>query len=319
MRLVRYGMTLFLRDVAAVPADRDSSMEFGRDETSLAIGSDVAILKESGGFGWNGVYAALTQERPHVAVHRAIPDIWLASTLTGVDLGRSSGGSRKHGTLPGGLTSILPPDESVRDEIGQPVTAMHVFLRANVLREVADEMFPGHRADRAVLPVFATRDPVLALFIDAIRMSLNEPAGSNTLKIEYLQRAMAAHLLQHHSADGHVQHRSTREGLSPRQLRRVSNYIDENLDAPLQLNELAAVAGVSRTQFIRRFATSTRMTPHRYVVEARIRKAKTLLSDRRLPLTDVAYMCGFSSHAHFSTVFRRLTGVSPATWRQVTG
>lgn len=295
-------------------------VEFGRDETSLIVGDDVSILKSSDGFGWTGLYAALTQERPHTATHRAIPDIWLASAMTEIDVRRaSSGGHSDHGVLPAGLTSILPPGESVRDEIGASLTALHVFLRTDLLREVADEMFPKHRVDDAVLPVFATDDPVLALLLQAIRISLNEPAGSNVLKLEYLQRALAAQLLSKHSADSGIGYRSSREGLSPRQIRRVVDHIRENLETPLPLAELAAIAGISRTPFIRRFTASFRKTPHQYVMEIRVQRAALLLLDHKLALAEIAIACGFSSQAHFGTIFKRLTQVSPAVYRTLHG
>lgn len=294
--------------------------EFGRDETSLIVGEDVSILKSSDGLGWTGLYAALTQERPHAAAHRAIPDIWLASAVTAIDVRRaSSSGHTDHGVLPGGLTSILPAGESVRDEIGASLVALHVFLRSDVLREVADEMFPKHRVDDAILPVFAANDPVLALLLQAIRASLNEPAGSNALKLEYLQRALAAQLLSKHSVDSGIGYRSSRDGLNPRQIHRVVNHIRENLETPLPLAELAAIAGTSRTQFIRRFTASFRKTPHQYVMEARVQRAALLLLDRKRALAEIAIACGFSSQAHFGTIFKRLTQVSPAVYRALHG
>jgi transcriptional regulator GlxA family with amidase domain len=50
-------------------------------------------------------------------------------------------------------------------------------------------------------------------------------------------------------------------------------------------------------------------------MEARIRRAKALVLDRRFSLIDVAVACGFSSHAHFSTVFKRHARTSPSAWR----
>lgn len=80
--------------------------EYRRDQTSLGASSEVTILKASDGFGWTGLYAALTDERPHEAFHRAIPDIWFATTLQGVELSRTTGTHRQRALLPADLVSI---------------------------------------------------------------------------------------------------------------------------------------------------------------------------------------------------------------------
>ena len=289
--------------------------EYRRAQSSLHVHPDVTVVKSSEGLGWTDVYAAVTDERPHLAIRKAIPDVWFASTLTGIDLRRSVGGEQYHGVLPSNLVTITPGGMAVRDEIAAPATALHVYLKNEVMQEVADDLFATHRSDRAIIPAFATEDRMLYLLMHAIRAALDEPPRSNMLKAEHLARALASHILQLHSTDGTTRTRVS-EKLGSNQLRLVVDYIEANLGGEISVKELAAIAGLSREQFFRRFKASMRMTPHRYLMTARIERARSYLADPRLELVSIALMCGFSSQAHFGTVFRRFMGMSPACYRR---
>jgi AraC family transcriptional regulator len=98
-------------------------------------------------------------------------------------------------------------------------------------------------------------------------------------------------------------------------LRRVEDYIKEHFDRRITLRDLAAVAGLSRMHFAAQFRTATGYRPHDYVVTQRIEYAKSLLSDSEITLAEIALNAGFSAQAHFSTVFKRVTGSTPAQWR----
>ena len=88
-----------------------------------------------------------------------------------------------------------------------------------------------------------------------------------------------------------------------------------HLDQALSLADLAAVAGLSRMYFAGQFRAATGYRPHDYLLYQRIESAKSMLSRTDMPLAEVALSVGFQAQAHFSTVFKRLTGQSPARWR----
>jgi AraC family transcriptional regulator len=107
--------------------------------------------------------------------------------------------------------------------------------------------------------------------------------------------------------------------LSPlprRILRRVLDQMEAGLDSGLTLTELAAESGYSRTHFLRMFRSATGQSPHRYLLELRLKKAETMLASYTCSLIDIALACGFSSHAHFSTAFRSRYGLSPSAYRR---
>jgi len=70
------------------------------------------------------------------------------------------------------------------------------------------------------------------------------------------------------------------------------------------------------SHFIRAFKATTGMTPHAFLTDLRIARAAEQLKTRGLSITEVALACGFSSPGHFSTVFRRIVGVTPSKYRK---
>ncbi|MBZ5759574.1 MULTISPECIES: helix-turn-helix transcriptional regulator [Rhizobium] len=106
-----------------------------------------------------------------------------------------------------------------------------------------------------------------------------------------------------------------RSRLAAWQLRRVVDYIEENCLRNIRLEELASLTSMSQSHFSHAFKASTGIPPHQWQTKARLDRAKQLMiSDT--PLTDVAVETGFSDQAHFTRVFRKHIGTTPANWRK---
>jgi AraC family transcriptional regulator len=100
-------------------------------------------------------------------------------------------------------------------------------------------------------------------------------------------------------------------------LKRVTVYIDQNIDQPLSLDCLARAAGLSRMHFASLFRKATGLRPHDYVVRRRVERAQQLLSGSPDPIVEIALAVGFQSQSHFTTVFKRVFGITPHLWRQL--
>ncbi len=98
-------------------------------------------------------------------------------------------------------------------------------------------------------------------------------------------------------------------------LRRVTEYVQQNLDKNLTLADLAATVYMSPYHFARLFKCSTGEPPHRFVVRQRITHAQSCLTAEGLSIAQVARMAGFRTPSHFTTVFRRVLGVTPGAYR----
>ena len=97
---------------------------------------------------------------------------------------------------------------------------------------------------------------------------------------------------------------------------RARRYIDECYDLPLDLTEISKQACLSRYHFLRLFRDTFETTPHQYLIQRRIEKAKELLRSRGLSVTDVCFEVGFQSLGSFSSLFRRCVGSAPINYRR---
>lgn len=103
--------------------------------------------------------------------------------------------------------------------------------------------------------------------------------------------------------------------LAPEVLERVTLYISKNLGSRLTVRGLASIARFSPSHFSRAFKAGTGLSPHRFIIEQRVERAKALLKDSSIPLVDVAYSAGFASQSHMTQLFRKHVGVAPGQWQ----
>jgi AraC-like DNA-binding protein len=99
-------------------------------------------------------------------------------------------------------------------------------------------------------------------------------------------------------------------------LRRAHDHIDRHYQQSLDLDQMAAVAGVSRYHFARSFEAAYGQTPMRYLTRRRIERAEDLLRSANLTVTEVCMLVGYASLGSFSATFRRLVGESPSAYQK---
>ena len=99
-------------------------------------------------------------------------------------------------------------------------------------------------------------------------------------------------------------------------LERARRFIDLCYDLPLNLDQISSQACFSRYHFLRLFREAFDKTPHQYLVERRIEKAKELLSSPQLRVTDICFEVGFQSLGSFSSLFHKTVGQPPNTYRE---
>jgi AraC family transcriptional regulator len=105
-------------------------------------------------------------------------------------------------------------------------------------------------------------------------------------------------------------------GLAAWQQKRVADYIEEHLSEEIPLSTLAALANLSPYHFSRAFRQSFAMPPHRYHISRRIDRAKCMLANVSLSVTEVGQKLGFSESSAFASTFRRFTNSSPSDFRR---
>ncbi len=107
----------------------------------------------------------------------------------------------------------------------------------------------------------------------------------------------------------------TAGGLPECRLRRVAQYIQENLHREVRLAELGGLVHMSPYHFARLFKRSTGVSPHRFLIQRRLEEAKALLAAQTLPVAEIARSVGFRTASHFTATFRRATGITPSAYR----
>lgn len=158
-------------------------------------------------------------------------------------------------------------------------------------------------------------DKRVAALIEAVE---HEQAGgflSGRLYLDGIGQALAAAVTQ---VRGVLRKplRSYSTGLGPAQLRRVTEYIHEQIDQDMTVMQLAEIAGLSPAYFSQMFQRSTGYAPHRFVLRARIQRAKEMLRTSDKKIIDVAIACGFETSQHFARVFQKLCNATPTEYRR---
>jgi AraC family transcriptional regulator len=106
--------------------------------------------------------------------------------------------------------------------------------------------------------------------------------------------------------------RRTRGMLGKDVLKRLRDYVVAHIDEPIEVSTLAEIAGRSPFHFTRLFTRSVGVSPHRYVVHLRLRRAVELVREGRSGLAEVALRTGFADQSHLTRWVRRVHGVSLA-------
>ncbi|AXF00795.1 AraC family transcriptional regulator [Paraburkholderia hospita] len=167
--------------------------------------------------------------------------------------------------------------------------------------------------------VFETRDPVIEHIARVLIAELDrKPHPAQTLIVDHVSFALAAHLLRSYNAFEPVIPRE-HPALTRMEVARITEYIEENLDRSIGLDELAGIVNVGRFHFTRLFKRSTGMTAIGFVEQCRIRRAQSLLLETDIPLSEIALMTGFSDQSHFTRRFHRHTGCTPAAFAREHG
>jgi AraC family transcriptional regulator len=177
---------------------------------------------------------------------------------------------------------------------------------------LVDEVAGGDGAPRRIeLATFTNvGDPFLARVVTALGQLFGADGSLDPLHGESATLALAHYLARRYGAPMRAAMK-----LSPWQLRKVAEQVDAQLGDEIRIADLAAVAGLSVGYFHRAFRMTTGKTPLAFIQEARIRRAVAILAAEPTSVGSLALRVGFTSPSHFSRIFRRVTGRSPAALR----
>ncbi|MFM5034581.1 MULTISPECIES: AraC family transcriptional regulator [Aeromonas] len=205
---------------------------------------------------------------------------------------------------PGSLVLMNPEEVHACNPIAaQPWSYLMFYLDTDWLRSQQEEA--GLGSEFRPFDMTASRDPLLYQGLQHLHHQLVQ--GPDPLAREVACHLFSRQLLARLTP-------ASWDDRPPQHLQRAAELMQDDSASPLSLAELSAVAGLTPSHFVRAFSHHYGMTPHAYLLDRRIRHARTLLRQGQ-PLVEVALASGFADQAHFQRQFKRRVAATPGQYR----
>lgn len=220
---------------------------------------------------------------------------------------RESAGGREH-------VQVAPGDVSVQDTAWcgswawrGSLDVLHLYLAPALIERTASAVL-GDEARGHLRDDLQVRDETIVQIGAALTREAQRKQPGSRMVVHALREQLAVHLVRHYFV------RTREPTLGAGRLRKLRALFDE-LDGDLSLSKLAKAAGVGPHQLVRLFRKTFGTTPHKYVMELRLARARSLLADSAQSIGDISVATGFSDQSHLTRYFSRRFGESPARFR----
>ena len=304
---------------ALSPATHNRESFEKHSTNDLAVLYPESVLRSSDAIGWQNVRAIYFRHASKEAVMPASDDHCIVKNLgdrffTSVNHGKR----RFEGEVLSSEIAIVPAGSSWVCQAGDSgsLTMLLLYLRPLFVRSAAGELSISHN-EIGLAPQIGFKDKNICHVAMSLLHELNEANVVGRLYADSLAPGLAIQLVRRYSSlrDIHVGH----GGMPPHKLRQAIALIDHHLsdeeEGRVALRTIARAVRMSYFHFSRAFKQSMGMTATSYIAERRIERAKRMLEETELPISEIALRSGFSSQSHFTTAFRRLAGATPKAFR----
>lgn len=266
-------------------------------EKPSAAGSEITLSRWAAMRGEERTESATTPNHCHVVA--------LALRASSMSLWTQSKPVFEGSVLPGTIL-VSAPGHQLRTRVSPPFDFLHFHVANHFLREEGLAPDDDDIAPHDQLAPF--RDPLA----EALGRSLLDEHVHRS-QPEYAKVVAKAIVMR---AIGRPPAKRRCWALPKWRMKRLEHYLAVNVDRRISLDDMAAAAGLSKMHFAAQFRAATGFRPHEYLLFKRIERAKAVMAASEMSLVEVAFAVGFNAQAHFSTVFKRFTGKSPAQWKQ---
>jgi AraC family transcriptional regulator len=201
---------------------------------------------------------------------------------------------------------------------GEDFEFLSISINPILIDELVSEIGLTRAAAEVVFRSSLVRDETIQASARLIAGELALEKIGHPQMLNSLVRQLAIHLLRLHlTVRKSAQIELSRAGFVDRRLRRAIEFMHDNYGRELALEEIAAAAYMSEFHFARLFKQITGVTPHVYLANLRIERARKLLVETRIPIIEIAAMVGYHSQSHFTKIFKSVTGLTPREYRSV--
>jgi AraC family transcriptional regulator len=269
-----------------------------KEKPSAAIaGSEITLSRWTATRGKERTECATTPDHCHV-VALALRATWMSLWTQSKPL--------FEGSVPPGTILVSAPGQQLRARVTPPFDFLHLHVGNRFLCE------EGLAPDEDTIAPHDEPAPFRDTLAEALGRSLLDEHVHRSLP-EYARVVAKAIVMR---AIGRRPAKRRCWALPKWRMKRLEQYLAVNIDRRISLHDMAAAAGLSKMHFAAQFRAATGFRPHEYLLFKRIERAKVVMAATEISLVEVAFSVGFNAQAHFSTVFKRFTGKSPAQWRQ---
>ncbi len=274
------------------------------------------VIAQSDGLGWQGVSLRSYAYKGQDVEVPAMRDFMLVSYRDGVTpMQRRFDGRWTRTTCEPGVVSLLTRSQKSHWHWTEDVRVTHIYLTEAFVSDIADEVSGRTVQHVSLADILRTDDPVMTAAVTALALEVNEGGVGGELYIESVARQLVIHLLRKYAAVRFGPDERSGE-LSAAQRRQMNEFIDANLHRHLTLKDIAAALNMSVGTFARHCRRTLGASPYAWVMQRRLERAQTLLSQTGKPAKEIASLCGFSDQAHLTRLFSREIGVTPSGYRR---
>jgi AraC family transcriptional regulator len=288
-----------------------------RETHGRALRAKNRLIAHSEETGWRSLYAAIFEEAPFDATESALrhPSLIYHLRRPTLVMRKVEGALRESALIGPRSLSLTPGEATVQWQHSGHPEILQVYLRQSIYAAAVGEMYGCDANAAEIVPRFAILDPLLEQLAIEIKRSLRNGTVEDGLYVDTIAQMMAVHLARHYSSRSRSALKPKAKAISAWKIRRLIEFIEENLGGDLTLDAMAGEVEISPLYLPRAFKSAVGQSPHQYVLARRIERARDLLRNTDSPIVEVALSTGFSSQSHLCNWFLRAVGVSPAAYR----
>lgn len=226
---------------------------------------------------------------------------------------RDGGAGRRIVDVELNSTTTVEAGSSYRWRTEGPIAFSHLYVRPDHFAMLIAETFDRDPASVGFAETIGRPDPHIAGLFDLLLAGRDKPDWSMTA--DYYLDALLVRLASTSGWGGEFR-KLRRLSLTHHTVSKVREFIRSNISERITLDDLAELTGYSRFHFVRAFRETTGLPPYAFLLNERIRAAQSALESSDEPISQIARVTGFGTHAHFSARFRELTGMTPVEYRR---
>ena len=291
-----------------------AKQHFGVAQTHQVLQQFGAKIETSSdGLGWSSAFASIQREQPFDARFEAVSNCLVVTPRRGpADMTYRIDGRTVSRQVKQGGVFFLPSGRACDVVLHSVLDTIHVYLHSNLFAIAEDD---PRDLSSGLAPILCESDAIVERLMAAMDEIVRNHRPASSLLADTIAQALANRIMAINSV------RSSRakslNRLGNRQIRQVREFVETNLATDIKLSSMAGICNVSSEYFLRLFKSTVGVSPHQYVLNLRIGRAKALLASPGASLSDIATECGFCHQQHMTSTFRRVTGVTPGTYRRL--